>query len=162
MTEIFDTYSSRPSIYYILHFVTGLTFLFLFVAWQMDLKVPQKYLPFVISLLVLGIITVVGNAVVTATNIIKMYIKDGELTLSPELVIIRSIKLPLNDIKKIEIRASDFKGARTSDGSGNWMKITCNDSKTFQCKFVIKSKEQRDSLYSILNQWNKDGVSVDS
>lgn len=54
------------------------------------------------------------------------------------------------------------KGARTSDGSGNWMEVTYNDNKTIRCRFVISSKEQRDNLRLILKQWNDAGVYIDS
>jgi hypothetical protein len=43
MTEVFDTYTKRPGIYYALHLVTMLTFGFLFIAWRIDNNYSKKY-----------------------------------------------------------------------------------------------------------------------
>ena len=100
--------------------------------------------------------------ILPATNLVKMYIIDGSLTLSGTEINMKSTKIAIQDLKKIEIRANDYKGARTSDGSGNWMEITYIDNKAIQCRFVIRSKEQRDNLRLILKQWDDAGVNVDS
>jgi len=162
MTEVFETYSKRPSIYYVLHALTILTLGTLFVAWQRDLKIELAYRPFVVILISLGLVIVVVNMILTATNLVKMYTVDGSLTLSAGEVNMKSTKISVKDLKKIEVRANDYKGARTSDGSGNWMEVTYNDNKTIRCRFVISSKEQRDNLRLILKQWNDAGVYIDS
>ena len=93
MTEVFDSYTKRPGIYYALHLVTMLTFGFLFIAWRIDLKIQPAYRPLVIMLILLGVIGILMNTVVTATNFIKMYNVDGVLTLSNEQTIVKSITI---------------------------------------------------------------------
>ena len=162
MTEVFEIYSKRPSIYYILNAISILTLGFLFVAWQRDLKIQPTYRSFVLILVSLGLVTIVFNMILTASNLVKMYTIDGSLTLSEDEVNIKSIKIAIKDLKKIEIRGNDYKGVRTSDGSGNWMEATYSDNKTIRCRFVIKSKEQRNNLRSILKRWNDAGVNIHS
>lgn len=68
--------------------------------------------------------------------------------------------MDLKTARKIEISANDYRGARTSDGSGNWVEITNADNEVTRCRFVIKSKEQKDKLGAILKQWELDGVNI--
>lgn len=129
----------------------------LFLAWRNDLK--EHSLWSIIGF-VLGLIIVISNMFLTATNLVKMYVVDGELILSSEKITIKSKTMDLKTARKIEISANDYRGARTSDGSGNWVEITNADNEVTRCRFVIKSKEQKDKLGAILKQWELDGVNI--
>jgi hypothetical protein len=162
MTEVFDKYSKQTTIYYILQTTTVLTILFLIMAKVTNLQVTQKYLPYLIALVILALVTIVLNMILTSTNLVKMYIKDGELILSTESIIVDGTNISLSEVKKIVIKANDYRGARSSDGSGNRLEIYDLTDKVHACRFVIKSITQRDNLREILNQWSTNGVIVTS
>jgi hypothetical protein len=111
-------------------------------------------------LFVSALVATVVGIILPATNLVKMYIIDGQLVLSPESIIIRSTSFLSKDIKKVEIRAYRYVGLRSSDGSGNTIEITNNDDKIIGCRFVIKSKHQRERLYLIIQQWASNGIEV--
>jgi len=160
MSEVFNTYSRRPTIYYIFNVVMLLPFILLFIGWKVDLKASSKYYPYFIALFVSALVATVIGMILPATKLVRMYIIDGELILSSEAITIKSQVIALKTVRKIEIRASDYKGARTSDGSGNRIEVANSDSEIVRCRFVIKSKEQKDKLDSILKQWESNGVNI--
>jgi hypothetical protein len=135
-----------------------LPFILLFIGWSIDLKFTSKYYPYFIALFVLSMIASIVGIALPALG--KMYIVDGQLVLSPESIIIRSTDIALNDIKKIEIKAYSYVGSRSIDGSGNTIVITNNVDEIVGCRFVIKSKDQRERLYLIIQQWASGGTEV--
>ncbi len=160
MSEVFDTYSRKPTIYYIFSRIILLPLILLFIGWWIDLKISSEYYPYFISLLVLGLIGTIVGIILPATNLVKMYIVDGQLILSPESVIVRSTILSSKNIKKIEIKAYSYVGSRSIDGSGNTIEITTKSNEIVGCRFVIKSKDQREKLYLIIQQWASDSIDV--
>jgi hypothetical protein len=158
--EKFDIYTKKTTLYYILQIVSMLTIISLIVAKIIDLKVPQKYYPYLIALLVLGLTTIIINMVLSGTNLVKMYKKDGEITISSNAIMINSMIIQLNNIQKIEINANDYKGAKSSDGSGNRIQILDKSNKTFLLRFVISSKDQRNKLREIMEDINSKGIRV--
>jgi hypothetical protein len=159
MTETFDTFTSRPRIYYILLCLSILTFSFLLFAKFTDLDLPQKYMPYVIIIVILGIIAILSFVILTVFG--RMYIIDGELILSSEFVTINLITISLGEVKRIDIKANDYKGARSSDGSGNRIEIHINNN-VYSCRFVINSKSQRDNLKQLTKDWQANGVNIET
>lgn len=159
MTEKFDTYTQKTKLYYILQVITILTILSILGAKITDLQLPLGYKPLLITLVILGLITIVINLLLTSTNFVKMYKKDGELIVTTESVTINEKTILLKDIRKIEVNANDYKGARSSDGSGNRIYITFDD-KIITSRFVISSKDQQNNLSKILTQWKLAGIEI--
>ena len=160
MIETFDTYSRRPPIHYFFTIAFYSTLALFLIAWQIDLKASSKYYLYFIALLVSGIIANIIGMILPATNLAKMYIVDGQLVLSPESIIIQSTSIALKDIKKIDIKAYSYVGSRSIDGSGNTIVLTNNVNEILGCRFVIKSKDQRERLYLIIQQWASRGIEV--
>ncbi|MEB0260992.1 MULTISPECIES: hypothetical protein [unclassified Mucilaginibacter] len=160
MVEVFDTYTKKNKLYYTLQTVSILTIIFLVVAKIINLKLPLKFPPYLIALFGICLTLIVVNMILTGTNLIKMYVKDGEISMSTKSITFKSLTIPITDIKKIEINANDFRGARSSDGSGNQIKIYGCSNEIFQSRFVINSMTQRDNLRQILNKLNINGVKI--
>jgi hypothetical protein len=88
---------------------------------------------------------------------IKTYIKSGALIVNESSVSINENTYVLTELLSVEIDSGDYKGKGTrgglSDGTGNRIIITAKDHNIIQAKFVISSKDQRDSLTQILKFW---------
>ena len=157
MEETLYTFSRKTKLYYLLQIGTIAFFLFLFIAYKYNLQGPK---PLIAILLILGLTIVIANMILTATNLVTMYIIDGEVTLSSTEIKINDTPILLSDIKRIEIGIKDYKGAKASDGSGNRIEITDSTNKLLSCRFVIQSKDQQQTLKQIVNQWKENGLSV--
>ena len=158
MEESFNTFSRKTPLYYILISLSASFFLFLFICGKYNSQLPKSL---VIIVTVIGLIAIVSYMLLSASNLVPFYIRDGELTLSAEAIKINSIVIPFSDIERIEIGTNDYVGARASDGSGNKIEITKKDRSSLKYKFVIESKTQRDSLRDIIDKWKQQGLHVE-
>lgn len=167
MTETLTTFTARPWRYYILHCVTVVFFALLLFAYLTNPDIPQKFEPLIIAAVFAALAAMVTNMILTVTG--KMYIPDGELILSSDSIVIKSITILLSDIKRVEIKTSDYAGARLTywrrrgltDGSGNRIEVYANDG-VHTCKFVIGSYTQRDSVREIIEEWKSNGIGVEA
>ena len=160
MTETFATYKKRPLIFYCLNLLTISFFAFLIWAWQTNLNVKPQYTPLLIIAVIIGLASPICYVTFTAMGTVKMYKTDGVMVISDDSIEINSVTIPLSQIYKIEILAKDYWGARTSDGSGNWILVEKNSHESFETRFVIYSKEQRDNLKQILSEWQANGLMI--
>ena len=160
MLEVFDLYTKKTKLYYVLQTVSILTFAGLILAKLLNLQIPHNYSIGVITIVVIGLITIVLNLLLTATNIVKMYKKSGELRISERSISIHSTIIPFEDIQKIVIDVSDYRGARASDGSGNKIKII-TAYYVFKSRFVIGSKLQNESLKQLLSRLKENGIKIE-
>ena len=81
MVEVFDTYTKKTKLYYILLTVSVLTITLVIVAKIMDIQIPQQYNSLTIILFVIGLTTIVLTMFITGTNLVRMYKKDGVMIL---------------------------------------------------------------------------------
>ncbi|HVW13675.1 MAG TPA: hypothetical protein VHB54_07640 [Mucilaginibacter sp.] len=160
ITEVFDTYKRKTKLYYILQIISLLTIGGLVLGKIEDIQIPHAYYTLFIALLAFGLLTTFVNLILTGTNLVKMYRKDGEISISTNAIGIDSLDIPLSDIKEIEISANDYRGARTSDGSGNHIEIVDNSNKRYLFRFVIESKDQRNKLNEILDHLKSKGIRI--
>ncbi len=157
MEETLNTFTRKTKLYYLLQIGSIGFIVSLFITYKYHLQGPKSLM---IILLILGLALVVANMILTATNVVPMYIVDGVITLSPTEIKINAISLSLPDLKRIEIGIKDYKGAKASDGSGNRIEITDKNNKLSSYRFVIESKDQQQTLKQIVDQWNANGLSV--
>jgi len=159
MEETFDTYTHKTRLYNILQICTVAFFVLLFIWYKYELQEPDAVL---IIAVVLGAGVTIAYMFMLISSRIKTYVKDGELTLTPQQIKKGAAVTLLSDVKKIEINAKDYKGTYTSDGSGNRIVITGTNNNILKYRFVMVSTQQRDSLNSILEQWKEQGVVVET
>ena len=160
MREVFDVYNKRPTIYYAFNGISILTIMLLLYGFIYKVKdTAAIYLGIGI---VVGIIITFTNLIVTATNLVKMYIKAGDITIDEFTISINTTTIPLADLKKIAIVASDYRGAKASDGSGNRIKFLDAVDKTYSHGFVIISKSQLNNLKQIIQKWQDNGIVLDN
>jgi len=126
----------------------------------MDMFIEPKYTTLIVFLFVVGLLSVCGYVVVTGTGIVKMYTIDGEMIISDGAININNITISLSEISSMDVRAKDYPGARSSDGSGNWMRIEKKSREKIETRFVIASKIQKNSLGQILQKWKDNGLPV--
>lgn len=161
MEEVFDTYTRKTKIHYILLSIYALTCIP--ILWKfMGAIISQKYDTLIMVSFVICLITAITYMVLSATHLVKMYEKDGEMILSSESISIKSIKIPWQDIKKIEISANDYRGAKSSDGSGNRIRVIENSGMAYHCRFVISSITQRNNLKGIIEGFKSQGITIDT
>ena len=121
---------------------------------------PPSYEPYFIALFVVALLVTVAGMILPATGLIKMYEKQGEMILTQDSVTINGETLNIDEIKKIDVTAKDYKGARSSDGSGNSIEIWTKDNRDLNFRFVVNSKQQLEDLKQVLKDYNKNGVEV--
>lgn len=160
MTETFDTYTRRPLIYKIMQFPgILLAIAFTMILFGDYLSKPLEFIA--ITCLFLGF---VGFAVKLFWRNIPGYIKDGELLLEDDKLILNNNVLVLGDLKKIEIDCYNFAtrpGERSrNDGTRNKIIITKLNGEIVEYHFVIASIQKSQKLGLIMKQWKQDGFKI--
>lgn len=156
---ICDTYTRRKGLYYLLIILLIIPIIFwvlsnILTIFQLS-PVQNKYL---------GTFIIFDAAIFIflRNSFYKMYIKDGEIALTANSIVLNSYLINISDIKKIIVLADDYKGKQkgTSDGSGNWIEIYDLDNQIYKKRFVINSTEQRNALQEILSDYSAVGLTV--
>ena len=163
MEETFDTYEKRPLTYTIILFVVLSFYIFIFTCILFPSIISKAPQLLMVCFMLIGLITTILLMFIGFLSI-KTYIKNGEITLTDSSIIINGNKYFLTDLLSVETFAGTYKGRGSrggvSDGTGSKIIITTNKNEILKKKFVVISKDQRDTLTSILKYWRTMGFKI--
>jgi hypothetical protein len=156
--ELFDTYSKRTPIYYILLCLFLLPALICLLTIIKIIPVQSGVFKFFAFI---GIVSFAAYLFLN-NSFLKMYTVDGKIEISDHFIKINDNRLKLEEITKIVVNATEYKGNRrgTSDGSGNRIEIYINNEKVHDLTFVIKSYLQLNNLNAIMAKLSEKGIFI--
>ncbi len=161
MEEVFETYSERPKKYYTF-LIIKILYPILWVLILTHQDIADNYVFITCTLVFSGLIAIIIGMMLTITD--KMYIRDGELKITPSEIYFNSVVTSINEIENIEISANNYKGSffrfGARDGTGNKISILSKSNERSTYQFIIASRSQRNNLRQILKQWEESGVPV--
>jgi len=74
-----------------------------------------------------------------AAGLVRTYIKNGELILADDYIIIDEVKIPLTEAKDIRLKLGQWSKRHLGNISRNRIEITDKNGKIYKNRFVIKS-----------------------
>ena len=158
MKEVFETYNKKTITYYFLLSSFILPAFISLISQIGIVHVDDELFKFICFF---GIL--MFAAYLTLNNsFLKMYIKNGEITIADEFIEVRGIMVKIKEINKLVYKADDYKGNRrgTSDGSGNSIEIYNQTGKIYDLRFAINSKQQKENLDKILGKLKENGLNI--
>jgi hypothetical protein len=158
MTATFDLYTKRSRAYYL----TGrITVAMLIVAIATGLTNPQlpKFLMWLIEgFIIFGALTMPVFLMLAITGWFVTYVKDGELVLSDDYLIIDNIKISVAEARKIKLRPGfSVRGRRAGNIVSNRIEVIDKDGNTYKRRFVLMSVENSEAFDKITGEWYKKG-----
>jgi hypothetical protein len=119
------------------------------------------FMPLIDALIIVGSLTSVSFLLVMATGLVRTYIKEGELILADDYLVIDGTKIPLNEAKSIRLKVAIWNRKHFGNLLRNHIEITDKNKKTYKNRFVIKSYDHNQNFEKVMAQWQANGVVFD-
>ncbi|MCR8559243.1 hypothetical protein KXD93_16415 [Mucilaginibacter sp. BJC16-A38] len=161
MNVSFDVYTKKTRLFYISEGITIITLIVIAAGCTFNIQFKTPLMPLIDALLIIGSFTTVAFLVIVSTGLVRTYIKDGELILGEETVVIDGTKIPLNDASNIKLRVGVWNRKRAGNLLGNRVEITDKNNKTYKNRFAIKSYDHNQEFEKVVTQWQTNGVKFD-
>jgi hypothetical protein len=158
MTVTFDTYTKRNRFFYnglIISFATAI-----YVAWAVifNVQFKQPLMGFMDATLIIGTLTTLAFVSVAGTGLVKTYIKDDDLVLAGDYLVINGLKIPLNEANEINLKVAIATKKTLGNLLSNRISVTDGNNETYQNRFVVRGYNRYIELENILNEWRTNGV----
>jgi len=144
MSVTFDLFTKKTWLYNITLIITISTILFIAIAGFYNL---QGESPFYSALLILGVIISFFFIFIVAPGVKQPYIKDGELVLKEDSLIIDNVKIPLSEANEIKLFVMSNR-IEVIDKTGN----------IYKRRFVVSSRDENKEFNDLIKIWNEKGV----
>ena len=161
MIVTFDVFTKKTRLFYIARAITILTIPLLAAGGIFNVQYKTVFMPLIDTLIILGSLISVSFLIVNRTGLVRTYVKDGELVLTDDCVIIDGTKVPLTEAKNIKLNVGIWTWKRAGNLLSNRIEVTDRNNQTYKDRFVIKSYDLNEDFQKILDQWRTNGVTFD-
>ena len=108
--------------------------------------------------IIFGALTMPAFVILAISGWFVTYVKDGELVLSDDYLIIDNIKIFVTEARKIKLRPGySVRGRRAGNIVSNRIEVIDKDGSIYKRRFVLKSAENGEEFDKITGKWYKNG-----
>lgn len=158
MTAAFDLYTKRTRAYYFTGLVTIATLLLIAVVATTSPQLPKFLMWLINAIIIFGALTMPVFVVMATSGWFVTYVKDGELVLSDDYLVIDNVKIPVAEARKIKLRPGySIRGRKAGNIVSNRIEIIDKNGRTYKRRFVLKSAENSIAFDEITGEWYKKG-----
>ena len=165
MPVAFDVFTKRTKLFYILGGITIITLPALAACDIFNVQFKTHFTPLadvlIDALIMVTSLTSLSFLLLMATGLVRTYIKDGELILADDYLIIDRTKIPLNEAKGIRLKVAIWNRKHFGNLLRNRIEIADKNNKTYKNRFVIKSYNHNQDFEKVMAQWQANGVAFD-
>jgi hypothetical protein len=159
MKVTLDLLTKKHNLYYVGLCITVITFSFIAIAGVCNLQSKSPLMPFYDTLLVICSLISCAFSVIVGTGLLGTYLKDGEFVLAEDYLVIDAIKIPLNEIKYINLKISP-RNVKSHVLDKNMITLGDKNSNEYERRFAIKSYNQNKDFEKMLDMWRVQGVRI--
>lgn len=131
----------------------------LIVVGVLNLPIPSLLMPVCDTLLLIGGIFSATYLGLLGGGAIGSYSKDGELVLAENYLIIDAVKIPLTEIKYINLKMSP-RPRKSLLLQNNLITISDLNGNQYKRLFVVKTGSENDDMEAFLTMWRTQGVGI--
>ena len=155
MSVTFDLFTKKTWLYNITLIITISTILFIAIAGFYNL---QGESPFYSALLILGVIISFFFIFIVAPGVKQPYIKDGELVLKEDSLIIDNVKIPLSEANEIKLFVGYWRTKKYGRIMSNRIEVIDKTGNIYKRRFVVSSRDENKEFNDLIKIWNEKGV----
>ncbi len=155
MSVTFDLFTKKTWLYNITLIITITTILFIAIAGFYNL---QGESPFYSTLLILGVIVSFFFIFIVAPGVKQPYIKDGELVLKEDSLIIDNVKIPLSEANGIKLFVGYWRTKKYGRIMSNRIEVIDKTGNIYKRRFVVSSRDENKEFNDLIKIWNEKGV----
>jgi hypothetical protein len=152
-----DLFTKKTRLYYIGLITTIITFSFIAFASIVNLQGKSPLDPLYDTLLILCSLTSVAFVLIAGGGFLRTYIKDGELVLADDYLVIDGVKMPFDEINTINLKVR-LRTVKSFILLRNRIEIINKNGGKYERRFVIKSWDQNEEFENVINQWRSGEV----
>jgi hypothetical protein len=165
MPVAFDVFTKRTKLFYILGGITIVTLPALAVCDIFNVQFKTHFTPLadvlIDALIIVTSLTSASFLFAVASGLGRTYVKDGELILADDYLIIDETKIPLNEAKSIRLKVAIWNRKHFGNLLRNRIEIADKNNKTYKNRFVIKSYDHSRDFEKVMAKWQANGVAFD-
>ena len=158
MIVTFDVFTKKTKLYYIAEVITILTILVIAIGGIYNVQFKTPLMPLIDTLLILGSLVTVSFLSVIGTGWLRTYVKDGELVLADDYIIVDGTKISINETKNIILKVGIRSRKRGGNILSNRIEVVDKNSVNYKNRFVIGSYDDNEEFEKVLNQWRTTGI----
>lgn len=158
MSLTFDVFTKRTRLFYTGLAITIVTAIVLCLCGIYNVQYKTPLEPLFDTLIIFASLTAVSFLILMGMGIVRTYYKDGELVLADDYLVINGVKIPLNEVKEINLKVAIATKKTVGNLLSNRISVTSSSDETYQNRFVVRGYNRYIQLENILNQWHANYV----
>ncbi|HEY4326570.1 MAG TPA: hypothetical protein VGN20_21475 [Mucilaginibacter sp.] len=152
-----DLFTKKTRLYYIGLVITIVTASFISIAAVYNLQFESPLMPLYDALLILAIVASFAFIFTAGLGTLHTYIKDGELELAADSLVIDNVRISLDNTKELNLKVR-IRTVKSFILERNQIEIVDKNGNVYNRRFAIKSSSQNAEFEKVLDQWRSNGV----
>ena len=152
-----DLFTKKTRLYYIGLVITIVTILFISIAAISNLQFDSPLMPFYDTLLILAVLISFVFFFTAGLGTLPTYVKDGELVLADDYLVIDNVIITLNEAISIKLKVR-LRTIKSFILERNRIEIIDKNEVVYNRRFVIRSNDQNVEFEKVIDRWRSSGI----